>query len=171
MPQPFSENANYRNEIRAILRLHRLWMAGKGESQEADAIRDDDRPWRLLTEVERKRIRGLSEDLNSISDPPPSQGAAELNAEAHAKLAGVNDARQRGDWDRALELLRAAGKNVPPALASYLRGSIWLQAGDAEVAVVFIEHAAQLEPDSSSYRALALSMAGTSTHTFGADVA
>src|ERR1035438_3277176 len=103
MAIPFSENSNCRLEIRALLRLHRLWQDGKGESPEADAIRDDEEPWRLLSELERKRVRGLSEDLNSISEPPATELLKEMNPQAHAKLAKVCETRERGEWDDALE--------------------------------------------------------------------
>jgi hypothetical protein len=171
MPQPFSENSNYRSEIRALLRLHRLWLDGKGESPEADAVRDaTDGPWEILSDVERKRIRGLSEDLNSIESQLTGQTAIEMNPQAQAKLVEAYEARHRGEWDRALELLRILGKDAPPALISYLRGSIWLEAGDPEVAVVFIEHATRLEPDNSSYHALVLSTGTTPEQPLSANI-
>jgi tetratricopeptide (TPR) repeat protein len=164
MQKPFPENSNYRSEIRALLRLHRLWVEGKGESPEADAVRDaTDGHWELLSEVERKRVRGLSEDLNSIEDQESYQRAAERNPHVRTKLAEVYEARQRGDWDRALALLRTLEKEAPPALVSYLRGSIWLEAGDPEVAVTFIAHATRLEPDNTSYHAL---VSGTEATSF-----
>ncbi|MBI2808349.1 MAG: hypothetical protein HYX68_25455 [Planctomycetes bacterium] len=171
MRQPFSENANYRSEIRAILRLHRLWLAGKGESAEADALRDaTDGHWELLSEFERKRIRGLSEDLNSLESQLPDQAATEISAQACRKLPESYAARQLGEWDRALEILRMCENAAPLALISYLRGSIWLEAGDPEVASVFIEHATRLEPDSSSYRALVLSTPTTPEQPIGANI-
>ena len=70
MPRPFATNSNYQAVIRALLQIHRLWVDGKGESPEADAIRDAmDGPWSRLSDSERERVRGLSEDLNSINDP------------------------------------------------------------------------------------------------------
>ena len=161
MPQPFIDNTNYRAEIRALLALHRLWLDGKGESPEADAVRDaTDGHWELLSEVERKRLRGLSEDSNSIEVRRPGQTPIQVNSQTQTRLVDALECRRKGEWDRALDLLRILGNDAPPALISHLRGSIWLEAGDAEVAVVFIEHAARLEPDSSSYHALVLS-AGT----------
>jgi tetratricopeptide (TPR) repeat protein len=152
MPQPFSDNANYQSEIRAILALHRLWLDGKGESAEADAVRDaTDGHWELLSDAERKRIRGLSEDLNSIENELGGQTTTEMNPQAQAKLVEALECRQRGEWDRALELYRRWGKPMAPALLSYLRASIWFEAGDAEVALVFVEHAKRLEPQDGKY--------------------
>jgi tetratricopeptide (TPR) repeat protein len=70
------------------------------------------------------------------------------------RLNDAAAARRRGEWDRALELLRRLGKCADPALVSYLRGSIWMDAGDPETAVLFCEHAARLQPDNGDYRAL-----------------
>jgi tetratricopeptide (TPR) repeat protein len=147
---------NYRAVIRGIRELHRLAIAGQDESPEADAIRDAmDGPWGALSDVERKRASGVSEDLYSISEPVTS-GKQELNPQAQARLNDAFEARERGDWDRALELLRRWGKYFPPAPVSFLRGKIWLDAGDPETAVLFFQHASQLQPDDGNSLAVFL---------------
>ncbi len=104
--QPLAMSANYRAVVRAIRELHRLNQAGLEDSPEADAIRDaSDAAWEALSEVERKRVGGLSEDLYSLSEPPAGEGQ-EGNPQAQTRLNDAFEARQRGDWDRALELLR-----------------------------------------------------------------
>jgi tetratricopeptide (TPR) repeat protein len=154
MPQPFPVNPNYQTVIRGLLRMHRLTIDGQFESPEADAIRDAmDGPWEALSDVERKRIGGLSEDLNAISDSMSAQAPLEMNPQVQEKLVQAYDARQRGEWDRALELLRRWGRYAPPALISYLRGTIWQEAGDAGTAAVFVEHACRLEPENGKYHA------------------
>ena len=45
---------------------------------------------------------------------------------------------------------------VAPDLVSFLRGKIWLDAGDTETAVLFLEHATQLQPDNGNYLAIFL---------------
>lgn len=58
---------NYRAYSRALIALHRLELEGRGESPEADGIRESmDAVWALLTEDERKRLKQLSEDLITI---------------------------------------------------------------------------------------------------------
>ena len=79
-----------------------------------------------------------------------------MNAQAQDKLTNAIEARQRGEWDRALELLRRLDDDVDPALLSFLRGSIWLYAGDPETALLFVEHALQLQPDNGKYLAMFL---------------
>ena len=61
---------NYISVVRGIRELHKLIAAGQEDSPAADAVRDaTDRPWEALTEIERKRVENLSEDLYSITDP------------------------------------------------------------------------------------------------------
>jgi hypothetical protein len=152
MPEPFADNPDYRAEIRAILQLHRMWQEGKGESPEADALRDaTDGHWEHLTDIERKRLQGLSQDLNVSGD---AYALEPMTAVGQAKLVQAGEARHGGDWDCALEILRACEKSVAPALLCYLRGAIWAEAGDKEVAAVFFRHAARIEPANRVYSSL-----------------
>lgn len=139
--------------VRGVRELHRLAMLGKADdSPEAEAIRDaTDGPWQALSEIERQRVRNLSEDLFSLSEPAGE--VVPMTAEAHAKMTEVAEAQKRGDWDTALDLLRRCAARMAPAQLSYLRGSIWLDAGDPETAALFLEHAARLEPGNSEYQA------------------
>jgi predicted Zn-dependent protease len=146
--KPLAMNPNYLAMVRGNRELHQRLAAGKDDSPEADAIRDaTDGPWEALTEVERNRVRNLSEDLYSLDEPPPF--AQPMNREAQAKLNEAIEARQRGEWDRALDLLRRWRAYIDPALLSYLRGTIWLEAGDPATAALFFEHASKLNPDTT----------------------
>src|SRR5262249_12609431 len=121
-PRPLMMSANYLATVRGLRELHRLTIAGRQVSPEADAVRDaTDAPWQALTEVEKERLSGLSEDLYSITDP---QRAAqpEWSPQVQAGLVDVEQARQRGEWDRALELLRCWASSIEPSVLSYLRG-------------------------------------------------
>jgi tetratricopeptide (TPR) repeat protein len=154
-PKPLTMNPNYLAMVRGTRELHQLLAVGKDDSPEADAIRDaTDGPWEALSEVERNRVRNLSEDLYSLVEPPPP--AQPMNPQAQAKLNEAFEAKQRGEWDRALDLLRRWQAHIDPALASYLRGSIWLAAGDPGTAALFFEHASKLNPDSENYQFLFL---------------
>ncbi len=79
-----------------------------------------------------------------------------MNAQAQAKLLEAFEARERGEWDRALDLLRRWQAYIEPSLVSYLRGSIWLEAGDADTAAIFYRHAYELDPTNGNYHAMAL---------------
>jgi hypothetical protein len=63
-PRPLTVSASHLATVRGLRELHRLTLEGRQDSPEADAVRDaTDAPWRALTEVEKRRIGGLSEDL------------------------------------------------------------------------------------------------------------
>ena len=148
-------NPNYLVMVRETRELHQLLAAGKDDSPEADAIRDaTDGPWDSLSEVERNRVRNLSEDLYSLDEPPPV--AQPMNPQSQAKLNEAFEARQQGEWDRALDLLRRWRAHIDPGLVSYLRGSIWLEAGDPATAAVFFAHASKLNPENENCRYLFL---------------
>jgi hypothetical protein len=145
-PKPLTMNPSYLAMVRGSRELHQLLAAGKEDSPEADAIRDaTDGPWEALSEAERNRVRNLSEDLYSLVEPPPP--AQPMNSQAQAKLNEAFEAKQRGEWDRALDLLRHWRAHIDPALVSYLRGSIWLDAGDPATAALFFERLQQLLDD------------------------
>jgi tetratricopeptide (TPR) repeat protein len=150
--KPLTMSPNYLAMVRGTRELHQLLAAGKDDSPEADAIRDaTDRPWDALSEVERNRVGNLSEDLYSLVELPPA--TQPMNSQAQAKLNEAFEAKQRGEWDRALDLLRQWRAYIDPAQVSYLRGSIWLEAGDPETAALFFEHAYKCQPDNEDYMA------------------
>ena len=150
-PKPMTMSASYLAMVRGTRELHQLLAAGKDDSPEADAIRDaTDGPWLAIPEVERKRIGNLSEDLYSLVEPPPPPKP--MDPQAEAKLREAFEAKNRGEWDRALDLLRRWRAHIDPARVSYLRGSIWLGAGDPATAIVFFEHACQLDPDNELFQ-------------------
>ena len=155
-PQPFTLNPSYLAMVRGVRELHRLIADGKEDSPEADAIRDaTDGPWGSLSEIERRRVRNLSEDLYSLREPALSQ--VPPNPKAFSKLVDALEARKQGEWDRALDLLRSWGSFVgDPATVSYVRGEIWLEAGDPATAAVFFEHASELQAENGSYLAMLL---------------
>jgi tetratricopeptide (TPR) repeat protein len=76
-----------------------------------------------------------------------------MDPQSQAWLNEAFEARRLGDWDRVLDLLRQSRAHIDPALVSYLRGSIWLEAGDAATAALFYEHAFKLQPENVNYRA------------------
>jgi tetratricopeptide (TPR) repeat protein len=156
MSRPFSKSPSYQSELSALLRMHQLSLAGKEESEEADSVRESAYDyWDDLSKLEKDRLTGLSKDLYEISDGP-AQAPELMNPQAQGKLVGAYEARERGDWDKALELLRRWGKYIPAALVSYLRGTIWRSAGEPAVAKVFFEHVSHLEPENENYQAVLL---------------
>ena len=94
-------NPSYLAMVRGNRELHQLLAAGKDDSPEAEAIRDaTDVPWEALSEVERNRVRGLSEDLYSLVEPPAAPEP--MTPQARSTLKEAYEAKQRGEWDKAL---------------------------------------------------------------------
>ena len=154
--QPFSTRPAYVQSVRGLLQLHVLTEAGQDESPEADAIRDSlERPWYELSEAEKNRVTGLSEDLYSINES--SGQPLPMNPQAQRKVLEAVEARQAGEWDKALALLRRWGKHIDPAVLSFLRGSVWQEAGDSETAILFYQHAARLDPGDDKFTCIYLS--------------
>ncbi|HCO22210.1 MAG: hypothetical protein CME31_21580 [Gimesia sp.] len=155
MPHTLFSNENYYTEvILGLLRLHELEIAGKSDSDEADAVRDQmEYPWHLLSVQEKARITGLSEDLYSITNPPEPKPP---NPQSDRKLYEAYIAREAGQWDKSLGLLRRWGRHIDSAKCAYLRGTIWRDAGDDTTASVFFKQAADLDSDNPSYTVMFL---------------
>ena len=63
MPEFFC-SPKFTEYVHKVVDIHALTVQGKGESQEADTIRDSaDGPWRELSEEEREEIGRISEFL------------------------------------------------------------------------------------------------------------
>lgn len=149
-PKPWTFSPAYVEFARSVRELHRLAAEGREESPEADEIREaSDGPWYALSEIERARAVGLSGDLDTLIEPPSE--ALPMNPQAQSNLNECYEARERGDWDRALELLRRLAKSISPALLAFLRGTVWRDAGDRESAALFFERAHRLEPEDARY--------------------
>jgi tetratricopeptide (TPR) repeat protein len=154
--RPLTLSPSYLATVRGTRALHRLIAEGKDDSPEADAIRDaSDGPWEALSETERDRARWVAEDLYSIYEEPPA--LQQMTREAQSGLNAAYEAKQKGEWDKALALLREWRAYVDAALVSYLRGSIWYDAGDRVTAALFFQHAYKLDPNNLSNAAMFLS--------------
>lgn len=145
------------NVAGGLVSLHDLIAAESDDSPEGEAIRDSlDEPLRLLRSVEKERAQWLSEDLYTINEPLADADRREMNPQAQQHLNEAIEAREQKEWDRALAILRRWGRNLAPELLSYLRGSIWLEAGCFPAAAVFYKHAADLAPNNANYFAVYL---------------
>jgi tetratricopeptide (TPR) repeat protein len=151
---PFG-SPSFRLVAKGLVELHRLGKDGKDDSPEAESVRDAlDAPLNALNRTEEERAQWLSEDLYSVSEPPAATTQKQMNPQAQQQLNEAVEARQSREWDRALALLRQWREYISPALLSYLRGSIWLEAGNPDVAAMFYGHASESDPANANYRAI-----------------
>ena len=140
---------------KGLVALHRLIKDGKNDSPEAESVRDAlDAPLKALNRTDKQRAQWLSEDLYSVSEPPAATTQKEMNPQAQQQLNEAVEARQNREWDRALALLRQWREHISPSLLGYLRGSIWMETGNSEVAAVFYGHASDCDPANANYRAI-----------------
>lgn len=140
---------------RGLVALQTLELRGMSDSQEADAVRDSlDGPLAAAGEAERNRAQWLSDDLYSVG--LSAREPKDRNPQAQSQLTAALEARQAGDWDRALGLLRRWKDYLAPDVLSYSRGSIWLAAGVPEVAGLFLAHARRLAPSEGGYHVMHL---------------
>jgi hypothetical protein len=147
------EKIAYHEVVNGLLRLHRFTVEKHDETAEYHELCAAlEGYWEQMTPVERERTGGLSQDLHTVSDPPPTE-LEPMTPAAHEQLDEVYAARGRGDWDLALALLRKLDKVLPSPLVAYLRGTIWDGLEEKQVAVVFHERAHQLEPENGAFHA------------------
>ncbi len=137
--------------VTLLLQLDALMAEGKGDSPEADAVREQmDEPWYAMTEQEQQRVRGLSEDLFSLAEG----GAKSVAMSAAEKQQWVREAqtslRVAEDPDAALAFLRWPFPVGGPAFTiPFLQSRCWESLGDLEVALRFMREAERLSPAQS----------------------
>jgi uncharacterized protein HemY len=107
-----------------------------------------------LNKTEEERAQWLSEDFYSVSEPASLTTQKAMNPQAQQQLNDALEARDDGEWDLALTLLRRWKEFISPSQLSFLRGSIWLKAGNPEVAAEFFGHASECDPANANYLAI-----------------
>ena len=149
---PSFGSSSFKLMAKGLVELHRLIQEGKDDSPEGESVRDAlDTPLHALNRTERERAEWLTIDLYSVSDPPAASPLKEMTPPAEQQLDEAYEARQSQDWDRALKLLRLLQEHLSPAQLSFMRGTIWGDAGYPEVAAFFYEHALETDPTNANY--------------------
>jgi len=151
-------NTHYREYVRLLKRLHELIASGQGESDAANAIRDElDQRVGYLNQCEYRRAEGLCEDLYTlVEDEPPPVSAMSVKPRSREQIASDLNVHWGRDWDRVLELLREGAHTIPLDVASYARGRCWAELGDPNTALLFLARASQLNPTNANYAVLVM---------------
>jgi hypothetical protein len=131
-----------------LLELDDLMAAGKGNGPEADEIRERmEQPWNALTEQERERVGGLSEDLYALADGGPKSvpmSEAERARWAQEARRVLADANQP---EAALAFLRRPfPQGVPAYVIPFLQSRLWESLDDLEVSLRFMREAERHDP-------------------------
>ena len=139
-----------------LIELHRLIAEGKGDDEEADAIRDQmDGPWYRLSREEDDRMSGLSADLYMLQDNEvyePYEGTQEQ------LRSDLNAAWERGDYEAALGFLRKGTPFLTPERVAYLRGRCYAALGHLDTALLFMRYASNRDPERAAYRVAILDL-------------
>ncbi len=133
-----------------MVELDHVMCTRDPDGEEADAIRDRmERPWYAMSPDEEALVRGLSQDLYTIGTARPAPNRDD--AAASDELA---EALNRGNWVKALDLLRREEALLPQADVAALRGVCWSCLGEHSAALAFIDEAFRLAPSDSQFLAL-----------------
>lgn len=159
MKLEFAQNPAYVSFERHLRDLHGLIASGRGESEEADALRDAmASDHRLLSAEEENRLNGLSEDLYSLTES--DDAAPPSSAPDPAAAVEFQRARQRHDWPSALLFLRRLGRGFPASDLAFQQFQAYAQLGHMETAFRFLERSADLDPTDFRKQHLFLEFSG-----------
>ncbi len=138
-----------------LRQLHGLIAAGKGDSAEADSIRDEmDEPWAQLQRVEIERLEGLSEDLYLYAaDRKDREAARRFHA---LLLSALQRPVAREDWELLLGALRESEGLFPAPEVYYFKARAWDALGDPETALWFLEKSVEVGAGDPNIRYLYL---------------
>jgi tetratricopeptide (TPR) repeat protein len=143
------QQSQFEKYVSLLRRLHELIARGEGDSDNADAIRDEmDGPWYELSDVEMARARGLSGDLNSLT------GSEVYAAEDRSKPVSETELKNAWElehYDGVLMLLHRPAPFLKPDEIAFMRAHCWGQLGDLQTALLFYRRAAELVPQDEQY--------------------
>jgi hypothetical protein len=114
-----------------------------------------DDPGSRLSSDEIVSANAISADFYSLAASSTGPVLPQTD-EVKADLGSALDARDRRDFGRALDLLRMRAAYINPEVLSYIRGSIWGETGEAQIAVQFFRRAAQSDPNNAHYSYMVL---------------
>ncbi|MCA9163114.1 MAG: hypothetical protein KDA62_09050 [Planctomycetales bacterium] len=134
---------------RLLLRLHDAISEGRGDSDDADAIRDEmDRAWNMLDAESVGLVNGLSADLYALNGSGDSAQVALPNAHvAQFDRALFDEAWQREDWSEALRIIRANVTSLAADEVASIRAAFWLYLGEPMVALTFFRYLERLRSE------------------------
>jgi hypothetical protein len=123
-----------------------LIREGTDETPVGEALRDRmDEPGSRLSPDQIASANGISADFYSLAASSAAPVLPQTD-EVQEGLKSALEARDHGDFDRALELLRKHADYLNPAVLSFVRGSIWGKAGEDQIALQFFRRASELDP-------------------------
>ena len=142
-----------------LLRRHHHLLAQSRVDDEIESVENQmTSVWNDLDSIQQRSLSGLSSDLNWLR----RGGQLALRAKQPAQVADENlrelaEARYGRDWHKLLHLLRLCSARLPTFEVAFLRATAWQALAFPQIASMFSELAAQLDP--SNVRLAVLSLA------------
>jgi tetratricopeptide (TPR) repeat protein len=153
----FADNPAYVQYETLLKQLHGLIAAGRGESHEAEAVRDAmDEPGGGLSREEVLRLKGLSADLYMLQGTEVFAADKAQKLELEELRSELDHLRQWNSWDSVLALLRRRAPTTPENAVAATRARAYAELGHADTALLFLDYAFKATPYDSGYRALRL---------------
>lgn len=146
----FFANRRFLAYVRLLRQLHHLIPRGQDETEQAKAFRERmDVPAGDMTPQEIACLKAISADFYTLSGSAqkPIPAPADLDDRLREELAAAD----RGDFVKALELVRQSERYVQPALAAAQRALIWAKAGVRDIAQDFLKRSTDLTPEEPLY--------------------
>ena len=146
----------YEDYERGIMALHAMSLAGCDGSPEAERLRDQMyAPWSELTSEQRTFGDGVSGDLFMLEPEGEIYLPATEEERSPQRLGlAIQAADDRQDWVELLLLLRRGPTFFPPEYVAFLRAEAYRRLGRSAVALAFIRHARQLDPNDLDTRTI-----------------
>ena len=152
----FFHNPEFTDYIRLLFDLHIAIADGWDETDEGEALRERmDLTGSRLSSDEITSLSGISADFYSLTDEPPGN-VLPMTGDMLTELELILQPRTSKDFQEMFDLLRKNAGFIPAASLAYLRGRIWMAAGEHLIAAAFLKRASELEPLNVNYRYIAL---------------
>jgi hypothetical protein len=152
MSDMYASNPRYVKYERLLQELHHLMAEGKGDTEEADALREEmDEPWWALRREERARLDGLSADLYMLQDQEVFEPLDPSERTPERLGVALKAAWDQGDWESLLELLRKGPMFLSPERIAYIRARAYEALGHHETARLFREYAARCHSQDTTH--------------------
>jgi tetratricopeptide (TPR) repeat protein len=146
MKLEFAQNDAYVRFEQWLRELHQLIAGGEGDSENADILREKmSAAHCLLSEQEIERVKGLSEDLYSLTETRATTPVEHSPIDAEVAKAFFL-ARQRENWPDVLHSLRQLARRSPASDLAFQRYQAYAHLGHLETAYLFLQRASKLDP-------------------------
>jgi hypothetical protein len=126
-----------------LVQLDQLMADGRGDSIEADALRDQmDESWYRMTPSELEIARQVSADLYTLHDDPLIPHPQDFKVYSPTLAADLSNSISNGEFLHALQLMQARSSEISAERAALFRAILYRALGVPEVARKFFEKVA-----------------------------